>query len=109
MDTKPSNQLPTVQQPKGGNKSGDSGNKSVQDVLLELEKIVQEKASYLNECKMSLIKQQEVLIVAQDELFSAFQQLSSQKEKYLVNLIYENQKNLNKPTTVSRDDNLDSK
>ena len=79
MDTKPSNQLPTVQQPKGGNKSGDSGNKSgdsgnksVQDVLLELEKIVQEKASYLNECKMSLIKQQEGLILCLIEAKTLF-------------------------------------
>lgn len=65
--------------------------KTASEVLAELEKTFNEKATKLNEAKEQLSKQQDTVIRSYDSLLNAFQQLTVTKEQFLVNMINQHQ------------------
>ncbi len=64
---------------------------TAQEILQNLEREYQDRVRELNVTRDSLSKTQESVIAAQESAFKAFQLLSINKERYLVNLIGQHQ------------------
>jgi hypothetical protein len=74
--------------------------KSAQDKLQELEAKYQEMLNAASAAKVSLNKQKDAMLAAQDDAMDALQQLSLHKERFLIAIINQNEAAKTKANTA---------